>query len=336
MWSRGRRGLRHDGGMNRAEGPVIAPRVRRRQRLRNALQGLALLTGMVLVFAVIAWLFFGGTGLITVVVAGVVMGLLRPRVSPGWVLRMYGARPLPVQATPDLHRAVAQLAHRAGLRRAPRIYYVASPLANAFATGTRDDAAIALTDGILRLLTGRQLVGVLAHEISHIRSGDTRIMNVSDAIARMTHALAYFGIWLVPLTLPLTFAGDLRPLFTGLALTVLPLVTTLLQLGLSRSREYDADLAAAALTGDPEGLAAGLEVLERAEGGIWERLMVPRRRSPDPTLLRSHPPTDERVRRLRALTPGAREPLGGATPQPPTGYPPIPGPPRLRPPGIRW
>lgn len=323
--------------MRRAPGPAIDPRVRRRQRLRNALQGLALLTGMALVFAVIAWLFFGGTGLLAVVLAGLVLGLVRPRVPTGWVLRMYGARPLPAHAAPGLHRAVAVLAEQAGLRRPPRIYYVASPLTNAFATGAGDDAAVAVTDGILRLLTGRQLVGVLAHEISHIRAGDTRVMNVSDAIARMTHALAYLGMWLVPLTLPLTLTGDLRPLLTGVALVVLPLVTTLLQLGLSRSREYDADLAAAALTGDPEGLASALEALERSQGGIWERLMVPHRRSPDPALLRSHPPTAERTRRLRALAPTARrEPLGGDTPAPPTGYPRVSGPPRLRPPWIRW
>jgi len=317
--------------------PTIDPRVRRRQRLRNALQGVALLGGMVLVFAVIATLFFGRTGLLTVVVTGIVLALVRPRVPTTWVLRMYGAHPLPAHAAPGLHRAVAELARRAGLRRPPRLYYVPSSLTNAFATGSGDDAALGVTDGILRRLTGRQLVGVLAHEIAHVRAGDTRIMHVSDAIARMTHALAYLGMWLVPLTLPLTLSGDLRPLLAGAALVVLPLVTTLLQLGLSRSREYDADLAGAALTGDPEGLASALEALERSAGGIWERLMVPHRRGPDPALLRSHPPTAERTRRLRALAPDPRRTrLGGDTPQPPTGYPHVPGPPRLRPPWIRW
>lgn len=316
---------------------MIDARIRRRQKVRNALQGLAMLTGMVLIFAMIAWMFFGSSGLLVIVGVGLVLALVRPKVPTSWVLQMYGAQPLPARAAPDLHRAVAILADRAGLAQMPRLYYVPSRLTNAFTTGYGNDAALAVTDGILRRLTARQLVGVLAHEISHIRAGDTRIMNLSDTIARLTHGFAYLGIWIIPLTLPLTFTGDFRPLLTGLALLMLPLLTTVLQLGLSRSREYDADLTAAALTGDPEGLASALESLERADGGIWERLMVPRRRSPDPALLRTHPPTEERARRLRALTPGDHhDRLGPDTPQPPQGYQPVSGPPRLRAPGIRW
>ena len=316
---------------------MIDARIRRRQKVRNALQGLAMLTGMVLIFALIAWMFFGSSGLIVIVGVGLVLALVRPKVPPRWVLQMYGAQPLPARSAPDLHRAVAILAERAGLPQMPRLYYVPSRLTNAFTTGYGDDAALAVTDGIMRRLTARQLVGVLAHEISHIRSGDTRIMNLSDTIARLTHGFAYLGVWIIPLTLPLTLTGDLRPLLAGFALLALPLLTTVLQLGLSRSREYDADLAAAALTGDPEGLASALEALESSDGSIWERLMVPRRRSPDPALLRTHPPTEERARRLRALTPGDRmERLGPDTPQPPQGYQPVSGAPRLRAPGIRW
>ncbi len=315
----------------------IDARTRRRQKVRNFVQGLALLGGMVLVFAVIAWLFLGTAGITVVVVVGLVLALVRPRVPSSWVLRVHGARPLPARAAPDVHRAVAVLAERAGLPRPPTLYYVASPAPNAFATGHGADAAVAVTDGILRRLTGRQLVGVLAHEISHVRAGDTRIMNLSDAIARLTHALSYSGMLLLPLSLPLTLAGYYRPLLAGLALVVLPPLTTLLQLALSRSREYDADLEGAALTGDPEGLASALEALERGGATIWERVLVPRRRSPDPALLRSHPPTAERVRRLRLLRPdGGRRPLGGDAPMPPGGYPHVTGPPRLRRPGIWW
>jgi len=296
-----------------------------------------MLAGMVVIFALIAGMFFGSSGLIVIVGVGLLLALVRPKVPTNWVLQMYGAQPLPPQAAPDLHHAVATLAERAGLSHVPRLYYVRSPLTNAFTTGYGKDAALAVTDGILRLLSARQLVGVLAHEISHVRSGDTRIMNLSDTISRLTHGFAYLGMWIIPLTLPLTFSGDFRPLIAGFALLVLPLLTTVLQLGLSRSREYDADLAAAALTGDPEGLASALEQLERADGGIWERLMVPRRRSPDPALLRTHPPTEERARRLRALTPSDyHERLGSDLPQPPEGYQPVTSPPRLRAPGIRW
>lgn len=320
---------------------MIDTRVQRRQRARNLLQGLVLLGGMVVIFALIAWMFLGTTGLLTVIVLGVVLSLLRPRVPTSWMLRMYRATPLSGRDAPRLHRAVATLAERAGLSRTPQLYYVPSSTANAFATGHGDDTAVAVTDGILRKLSERQLVGVLSHEISHIRTGDTRIMNLSDVIARMTHGLSYMGMGLVFLTLPLTFTGDLRPLVASVALTVLPVVTTLMQLGLSRSREFDADIAGAALTGDPEGLASGLEALERGDGRTWERVAVPRRGAPDPSLLRSHPPTAERARRLRSLRQDDGAPwAGGAThsdePKPPADYPRVEGPVRWRRPGIKW
>lgn len=320
---------------------MIDARLIRRQRRRNRLQSLLVLVGMVLIFAFIAWMFLGRTGLITVLVLGLIIWLLQPRVPTSWILRMYRAVPLPERNAPDLHRAIATLSQRAGLSEVPQLYYIPTPLANAFATGHGDDTAIGVTDGILRKLSQRQLVGVLAHEISHLRAGDTRIINLSDFLARMTHGLSYVGMVLVVLTLPIAFTGDFRPIIAGFSLTVLPTVTTLLQLQLSRSREYDADMAGASLTGDPEGLASALETLERSEGGIWERLMVPRQNSPDPSLWRSHPPTSKRAERLRALGRNTDISDGRALPgsnkiYPPDDYPPVSGPPRWRGPGIKW
>ncbi len=318
--------------------PHLDPWARRRQRLRNALQGLFLFGGMVTVLAVLAWIVLGSNGLLWVLILGMILIALQPRLPAQWTLTMYGARRLPEQAAPDLHRLIAVLARRAGLPRAPALYYVASPITNAFAVGHGDDAAIALTDGLLRRLTARHVAAVMAHEISHVRAGDTSIMTLSDTIGRLIEALAYVGILSVVLTGPLLLlAGNLLPLLVSAVLVALPTVVTLLQLALSRSREYDADLEAAGLTGDPEGLAQALEALERADGPIWERTMLPHRRVPDPLLLRTHPPTAERTRRLRALLPdGTWTRLGHDRPIPPAGYPRIPAPPRLRPPGIRW
>lgn len=124
-------------------------------------------------------------------------------------------------------------------------------------------------------------------------------------------------------TVPLTLRGDVRPLIASGVLVALPTVTTMLQAGLSRSREYDADLEAAALTGDPEGLASALEVLESLEGRVWERLMVPHGRRPDPLVPRAHPSSADRARRLRELAPddarAPASPLGGGQMIPPQG-----------------
>jgi heat shock protein HtpX len=292
---------------------------------------------MVAVLAGLAWLLFGTAGLLWALVLGVIVVALRPRVSPGWVLSMYGACPFPPGVAPDLHRYVRALAVRAELPAVPALYYVASPMANAFAVGRRDEAALTVSDGLLRRLTSRELVGVLAHEVGHIRADDLWIMSLSDAVGRLTHALAYFGLILLVLALPLMAGGTYAPLWYALILATVPTVVTLLQLALSRSREYDADLEAAMLTGDPDGLASALDQLERSEGRVWERVMVPRRRAPDPLLLRTHPPTAERIRRLRELVPrDDRRRLGDDRRVRPAGYPEVRSPVRLRFPGIRW
>jgi heat shock protein HtpX len=315
---------------------VLDPRVQRRHRVRNAAQAVLLVGGMLAVIALLAWAFFGPTGLLVALVAAVVLVLLRPLPSPRLVLSMYRAQEVPPSVLPELHRFVRVLAARAGLPTVPRVYYVASPMLNAFAVGRRDDAAIAVTDGLLRSLPGRELAGVVAHEVSHIRAGDLWIMNLSDVLGRITHALAYGGVFAVLLSVP--FAVDGYPSLWLLALLgTLPTVVSLLQLALSRSREYDADLEAATLTGDPEGLARGLVRLERSTGRIWERVVVPHRRAPDPLLLRTHPPTEERVRRLVQLVPPtAHERLGGPAPMHPAAYAPVQAPVRLRFPGVRW
>lgn len=316
---------------------MLDPRTHRRHRLRNAAQAVLLLGGMAAVLAGLAWLLFGAGGLLwALVLAGIVLAL-QPRVPPRWVLSMYGARPLPYAAAPELHRYVQALAARAGLPATPQLYYVASPMANAFAVGRRGEAALAVTDGLLRGLTAREVAGVLAHEVGHVRADDLWVMNLGDAVGRLTHALAYVGLALLVLTLPLTAAGTSSPVWPAVLLMAAPTVVTLLQLALSRSREYDADREGAALTGDPEGLASALARLERLEGRIWERVMVPRRRAPDPLLLRTHPPTAERVRRLRELVPrDERRRLGDSRRLPPAGYPPVRSPVRLRAPGVRW
>ncbi|HLU54787.1 MAG TPA: zinc metalloprotease HtpX [Pseudonocardia sp.] len=315
---------------------MLDPRTHRRHRIRNVAQAALLFGGMAVVLGGLALLLAGAIGVLWVLLAFAVVVALRPRVPPRWLLSMYGARPLPYAVAPELHHYVAALAQRAGLPATPRLYYVASPMANAFAVGRPDDAALAVTDGLLRSLTAREVVGVLAHEVGHIRADDLWVMSLGDAVGRLTHALAYVGLLLLLLSLPLTAAGGSSPLWPAVLLTAAPTVVTLLQLALSRSREYDADLEAAALTGDPEGLASALVRLERLEGRIWERVIVPRRRAPDPLLLRTHPPTAERVRRLRQLVPREERRLGDSRRIPPAGYPPVRSPARLRPPGVRW
>jgi heat shock protein HtpX len=275
---------------------------RGRHKLRNIVQSAVLLGGMALLLAFCGWVLFGPEGMIGLGL-GAGLGLLfSPRISPGMILRMYSASELQPAQLPAVFEIVGRLSARAGLPRRPQLYYIRSPILNAFAVGDRKDAAIALTDGLLRSLSLRELAGVLAHEISHVLNNDLWLMSLADVVGRLTRMMSMLGLVLLILGLPVWLAGRQSvPLILVAALVLAPQIALLLQLALSRAREYDADLDAAGLTGDPAGLASALLKLERHQRGVWERILLPGYRSPEPSILRTHPPTDERVARLKAL-----------------------------------
>lgn len=276
-------------------------------KLTNLVHSLLLLGGMAGLLGVLGWMIAGPSGVMWTVLLGILSLLFAPRVSPHLVLRLYGARRLSPATVPGLYQVLVELARRAELPRIPTLYYVPSRVLNAFTVGSRQDAAIAMTDGMFRALNLREATGVLAHELSHIRNNDTWVMGLADLVSRLISMLSLVGIILLVVSLPLMlFDGAPFPLFALLVLIVAPNLSALLQTALSRTREYDADLDAATLTGDPRGLAMALGKLERYQGGWLERLLFPGRRVPDPSVLRTHPPTEERIRRLLSLE---REPM---------------------------
>lgn len=174
---------------------------------------------------------------------------------------------------------------------------------NAFAVGRSSASAIGITDGILRALSGRELLGVIAHEVSHIRNDDIFVMGLADLLTRATHVLCLLGQILLLLSLPYALSVNTLP-FSWWVIPLLiaaPTLSALMQLALSRTREFDADLNASELTGDPEGLASALQRMDHLQGNWFERILLPGRHDPGPSLLRTHPDADQRVRRLLAL-----------------------------------
>lgn len=274
-----------------------------RHKLRNWSQTVTLLVGMVALLAAVGALLGGVQVMIAAATAGALALVLGPRISPRLILGMYGAYPLSPREAPRLHRLLADLAERADLPHPPDVYYIPSRVMNAFTVGKRTDAAVAVTDGLLWGLSLPEVAAVLAHEISHIRHNDTWVMGLADLVSRLTHTLSLFGQLLVLVNLPLyLFTEASLPWLALLVLVLAPALSGLLQLAVSRSREYDADIGAVTLTGDPNALASALRRLE-AESGVWlERILMPRRRDPQPSLLRTHPHTEERIRRLRQLS----------------------------------
>lgn len=272
----------------------------RSHRWRNLLHSVLLLGAMVLLLATIGRLFFGTAGIVLAVFAVAALFTLG-RVSPRWVLRLHRAQPLHPRQAPDLYRMIGELAGRARLPAVPDFYLVPSPALNAFAAGNASESAIGVTQGLLARLDRRQLAGVLAHEVSHIRHHDLWVMGLAQLLGSMTRNLSLFGQLVLLLAAPALLLGGYPVPWAALLLVVAaPTVSALLQLALSRTREFEADLGAARLTGDPLGLASALDRLESQAGGWW-RVFFPAPRRRESTLLDSHPAVAERIARLRSL-----------------------------------
>jgi len=318
----------------RARAPyAFSPERHRSGKLRNVAHSLLLLGAMLGVLCLCAAAIWGGTGALMALLGGALGLALAPSISPEWLLSLYKAREIRARELPDLVRLLDALARRAGLPR-PRLFYVPSLALNAFAVGRPEASCIAVTHGLLTALTRRELAGVLAHELSHVRNRDLWLMMLADAIGRLTSLMSNVGLVLLVLNLPLVLTGRAVTPWALVALLVLaPTATSLLQLALSRAREFDADLDAARLTGDPAGLASALAKLERRQGRFWEEVILPGRRMPDPSLLRTHPPSGERVRRLLELYAPA-----GPLPEIENGPVDLPAyaAARLAPPRLRW
>lgn len=285
--------------------PFLDAATQSEHRRRNLVHSALLILGIAVVLAFAAFLMFGLSGVLFAFLAVAGLVFLAPRVPPETVMRLYRAKKLDAPSSP-LSRIVDELTARAELPARPDVYVIPSATLNAFATGHPDHAVIGVSEGLLRKLTLREITGVLAHEMSHIRNNDIWLMGLADVMSRFVQSLSYTALFLLIFNLFGMASGE--PPISWLAIMLLylaPTFSSLLQLGLSRAREFDADLEAAMLTGDPTALASALQRLENQTGRFWEDMMmpVPARKVPVPSLLRTHPPTEERIERLLALHP---------------------------------
>jgi len=261
-----------------------------------------LFLGFSVLLGVPAVLVWGVPGLIAASVLVALVWPLTVRMPPETVMRLYQATRIP----PDdrqLSSLVDVLAYRAELPKRPDLYVIPSATLNAFAAGSRAHAAIAVTEGLLRRLSLAETAGVLAHEMAHIRNNDLAVMGLADVMTRVLQLMSYVALGLALYNvLALVRGEDVISWWAVLAFYLAPALSSLLQLALSRTREFEADRTAAALTGDAAALASALRRLDTTTGHFWEDLMfpVPGRRVPLPSMLRSHPETEERIRRLEA------------------------------------
>jgi heat shock protein HtpX len=271
-------------------------------KLRNLIQSLFLIVGMTLLLALSSRLLLGADFWWLIVITITMAVMMLPHASPYWLLRLYRAKPVHPAQLPQHWHILKELSRRAELPATPDLFWIPSQTLNAFAVGSRQSSAIAITNGLLQVLSDREIAGVLAHEISHIRNHDLRIMTLADLITRTSHLLSVFALLLILFSLPFIISGEVSISLTGLLiLSVAPSINALLQLGLSRIREFDADLDAARLTQDPAGLAAALTKIDPQHLNWWHKILLPGYRDRQPSILRSHPDTHERVERLLNL-----------------------------------
>ncbi len=293
-----------------------SPRTRGTHRLGNYLKTALLLAGLTALFLAVGERLGGPRGLAIAGVLVAVMNFVSYWFSDKIALAMNGAHPLAPGELPWLHLRVAQLAKAAGLPT-PRLYVIESATPNAFATGrSPGHAAVAVTTGILDILDERELTGVLAHELSHVKNRDTLITTVAATLAGIISQAAQMAFWFGGLFMGGRDRDNDRggnPLATLGLLIVAPIVAMLLQLAVSRSREYGADASGAAMAGDPDALADALGKLEagahrfpydRAPATASLFIVNPLTAGGIASLFSTHPPTDERIRRLRAMVRG--------------------------------
>lgn len=251
---------------------------------------------MTLLLAVCGWIV-GGTEGVHQALTGGAPRPNGPAIARETIFRWFGARLLRRDELPGLFSILADVCGRARLSRLPDIYCLPAPGdMNAYALGGPEDAAIILTEGLLRRMTRDEIAGILAHEVAHIRNNDIWTMSWAAALHRAIEWTSLMGLAL--LRAQHSGAADNRPL--AALLRAAPSIAQLLHLGLSRTRELDADATALELTGDLHALIAALDKLERHHAG-FSALPVAATGNDATRLFRSHPATAERVDTLRSL-----------------------------------
>jgi len=276
----------------------------------NLLKTAVLMAAITALFMAIGAFIGGRAGMMFALLLAVGMNFFSYWFSDKLVLKMYNAQEVDETSAPQFYRMVHELAQRAQLPM-PRVYLINEDAPNAFATGRNPEhAAVAATTGILRALSERELRGVMAHELAHVRHHDILISTVSATMAGAISMLANFAMF---------FGGrdsegrSHNPIVGLLVMLLAPLAASLIQMAISRAREFEADRGGAEISGDPQALASALQKIHRYAQGMpmeaAERhpetaqmmIMNPLSAGGLRGLFSTHPSTEERVERLLAM-----------------------------------
>jgi heat shock protein HtpX len=276
-----------------------------------------LMAGIVALFMAIGAMIGGQQGMMIAFLIAVGMNFFSYWFSDKMVLKMYNAQQVDETTAPQFYSMVRELAQKAGLPM-PKVYLIQDPSPNAFATGRNpENAAVAATTGILQILSARELRGVMAHELAHVKHRDILISTISATMAGAISMLANFAVF---------FGGrdnegrPANPIAGILVMFLAPLAASLIQMAISRSREYQADRGGAEISGDPQALAMALEKIHRYAQGIplaaaeahpetaQMMIMNPLSGGGLRGLFSTHPATEDRISRLMEMARTGRYP----------------------------
>ncbi len=276
----------------------------------NLMKTAILMAAITALFMVIGQFLGGQTGMMIALAVAVGMNFYSYWFSDKMVLRMYNAQEVDAQSAPQFYRMVQELAERAQMPM-PRVYLINEQAPNAFATGRNpENAAVAATTGILRVLNERELRGVMAHELAHVKNRDILISTISATMAGALSMLANFGMMLGGRD---SEGRPVNPIVSILVMFLAPLAASVIQMAISRSREFEADRGGAEISGDPAALGSALQKIQRVAQGVpleaTERhpetaqmmIMNPLSGGGLRGLFSTHPATEERVERLLAM-----------------------------------
>lgn len=276
----------------------------------NWLKTSILMAGIVALFGAIGAALGGAQGMLLALLLGGAMNVFAYWFSDKMVLRMYNAQEVDEASSPYLYNMVKELAARAALPM-PRVYLIDEAQPNAFATGRNPEhAAVAATTGIVKMLSARELRGVMAHELTHVKHRDILISTIGATMAGAISMLANFAMFFGNRD---SSGRSTNPLVGILVMILAPLAASLIQMAISRAREFEADRGGAEISGDPQALADALTKIDAYARGIpmvtadahpetaQMMIMNPLSGGGLRGLFSTHPATEERVARLRAM-----------------------------------
>lgn len=267
----------------------------------NWISSILLIGSISLPIGAIGWSLFNTDGFIWFTAISSIIIFFLPDYFSKIILKAYATRPILTCDSPSLFSITEQIWNEAGFHNPPKLFYLPSSIVNAFIIGRKNNYYLIVSDGLLKELSTREIAGIIAHETAHIKNFDMDVIGYADISSLISWWYLLTGQLILFLNLIFLIFTDFNiPWLVPIVLIISPWINSNLQFILSEQRDMDADIEAIRLTGDPLGLASALEK-RKIESSLWERILFPGIKTPEPSILRTHQDIQARIQKLYSL-----------------------------------